>query len=694
MAKDVLFEIGLEEMPARFIDDAEKQLRDKTEKWLNELRISFSVVVSYSSPRRLAVLIKDMAEEQAMLEEEAKGPALKIAKDADGNWTKAAIGFTKGQGKTVDDIYTKDVNGTSYIFVKKHIEGSRSISMLPSFKGIIESIKFPQNMHWGKESLKYVRPIRWIVALYDEKVIPFTIADVTTGRQTRGHRFLGDVIELGHPKEYIEKLAENFVIVEPDKREKMITEGIRTLESQKEIQIPIAADLLAEVRNLVEYPTVFIGEFDQSFLQLPSEVLITSMKEHQRYFPVKSRSDELLPYFVGVRNGDNQGLQTVVKGNEKVLKARLSDAQFFYDEDQKHSISFYLQKLQKVVFQEKLGTIHDKVERVVYLTKQIADVLGIDAFQKQRAIRTAEISKFDLVTNMVDEFTDLQGVMGEKYAILFGEDHTVAKAIAEHYQPRHAAGELPETTEGAIVSVADKLDTIVGCISVDLVPTGSQDPYGLRRQAIGILKILQHENWKIPVWQLLDMTQQLYRTLDIEQAEAELVKKELDEFLRLRATYLLKEAGIEPDIIQAVLANRLGIVGYTISKARILSDKRGQEVFKPTEEAFTRVLNIAKKADKKEVDVELFETPSEAFLYKKYQEVITAYKTANESLEAEQALKELSSLTDAIHNFFEHNMVMAKDETIRENRLALIHSIATLINDYADMTKISWKQHF
>lgn len=694
MAKDVLFEIGLEEMPARFIDDAEKQLRDKTEKWLNELRISFSVVVSYSSPRRLAVLIKDMAEEQAMLEEEAKGPALKIAKDADGNWTKAAIGFTKGQGKTVDDIYTKDVNGTSYIFVKKHIEGSRSISMLPSFKGIIESIKFPQNMHWGKESLKYVRPIRWIVALYDEKVIPFTIADVTTGRQTRGHRFLGDVIELGHPKEYVEKLAENFVIVEPDKREKMITEGIRTLESQKEIQIPIAADLLAEVRNLVEYPTVFIGEFDQSFLQLPSEVLITSMKEHQRYFPVKSRSDELLPYFVGVRNGDNQGLQTVVKGNEKVLKARLSDAQFFYDEDQKHSISFYLQKLQKVVFQEKLGTIHDKVERVVYLTKQIADVLGIDAFQKQRAIRTAEISKFDLVTNMVDEFTDLQGVMGEKYAILFGEDHTVAKAIAEHYQPRHAAGELPETTEGAIVSVADKLDTIVGCISVDLVPTGSQDPYGLRRQAIGILKILQHENWKIPVWQLLDMTQQLYRTLDIEQAEAELVKKELDEFLRLRATYLLKEAGIEPDIIQAVLANRLGIVGYTISKARILSDKRGQEVFKPTEEAFTRVLNIAKKADKKEVDVELFETPSEAFLYKKYQEVITAYKTANESLEAEQALKELSSLTDAIHNFFEHNMVMAKDETIRENRLALIHSIATLINDYADMTKISWKQHF
>lgn len=694
MAKDVLFEIGLEEMPARFIDDAEKQLRDKTEKWLNELRISFSVVVSYSSPRRLAVLIKDMAEEQAMLEEEAKGPALKIAQDADGNWTKAAIGFTKGQGKTVDDIYTKDVNGTSYIFVKKHIEGSRSISMLPSFKGIIESIKFPQNMHWGKESLKYARPIRWIVALYDEKVIPFTIADVTTGRQTRGHRFLGDVIELGHPKEYVEKLAENFVIVEPDKREKMITEGIRTLESQKEIQIPIAADLLAEVRNLVEYPTVFIGEFDQSFLQLPSEVLITSMKEHQRYFPVKSRSDELLPYFVGVRNGDNQGLKTVVKGNEKVLKARLSDAQFFYDEDQKHSISFYLQKLQKVVFQEKLGTIHDKVERVVYLTKQIADVLGIDAFQKQRAIRTAEISKFDLVTNMVDEFTDLQGVMGEKYAILFGEDHTVAKAIAEHYQPRHAAGELPETTEGAIVSVADKLDTIVGCISVDLVPTGSQDPYGLRRQAIGILKILQHENWKIPVWQLLDMTQQLYRTLDIEQAEAELVKKELDEFLRLRATYLLKEAGIEPDIIQAVLANRLGIVGYTISKARILSDKRGQEVFKPTEEAFTRVLNIAKKADKKEVDVELFETPSEAFLYKKYQEVITAYKTANESLEAEQALKELSSLTDAIHNFFEHNMVMAKDETIRENRLALIHSIATLINDYADMTKISWKQHF
>ncbi|MEN1970677.1 glycine--tRNA ligase subunit beta [Lentibacillus sp. N15] len=694
MAKDALFEIGLEEMPARFIDDAEKQLREKTQEWLEELRISFSSISSYSSPRRLAVLIHDMAEEQAVLEEEVKGPAVKIAQDTDGNWTKAAIGFTKGQGKTTDDIYTKDVKGTTYIFVKKHIEGNPSDMMLPSFKDIIEAIKFPQNMHWGKEKLRYVRPIRWLVALYDDQVIPFTVAHVETGRQTRGHRFLGKEVALNHTREYIDRLAENFVIAEPAKREKLIIDGIKELESQQGIQIPIAEDLLNEVRNLVEYPTVFIGEFDQAFLELPAEVLITSMKEHQRYFPVKSQTDELLPYFVGVRNGDAKGLETVARGNEKVLKARLADARFFYEEDRKQPIEFYLNKLKKVVFQEKLGTIHAKVERVVSLMKQIAIILGVDNTQKQRAVRAAQISKFDLMTNMVNEFTDLQGIMGEKYALFFGEDKLVAQAIAEHYLPRHATDELPTTMEGSIVSIADKLDTIVGCISVGLTPTGSQDPYGLRRQAIGILKILQHEKWNVPVWKLLDITKELYQTTDIDIADEQTIMSELNEFVALRATYLLKEVGIEPDIIQAVLANKLGVVAYMISKARILSEKRSQETFKPTEEAFTRVLNIAKKAEAQQVDTKLFETPSETSLYEKLQVVHASYQSANERLDAEQALEQLMSLTKEIHDFFEHNMVMADNEALRNNRLALIHSLATLITDYADMTKISWKQHF
>ncbi|MGY0692892.1 glycine--tRNA ligase subunit beta [Virgibacillus sp. FSP13] len=694
MAKDALFEIGLEELPARFIDDAEKQLKDKTENWLEELRIAYESISSYSTPRRLAVLIQGMAEEQTTIEEEAKGPATKIAQDEEGNWTKAAVGFTKGQGKTTEDIYTKEVKGTSYIFVEKHIEGKQTAELLPSFKDVILSIQFPKNMRWAAESLRYVRPIRWLVALYDHEVIPFEITHVHTGNQTYGHRFLGGTITLEKPSEYVDKLAENFVIADPNKREKLIVKEIKELEKQNDLHIPTDADLLNEVRNLVEYPTAFMGSFDTSFLKLPPEVLITSMKEHQRYFPVKSNEGQLLARFVGVRNGDDHQLEMVAKGNEKVLKARLSDAQFFYEEDQKHPIAFYLQKLDKVVFQEKLGTIHDKVERVMTITKHIADGLDLDDEKKQRAVRTAEISKFDLMTNMVNEFTELQGIMGEDYAINFGEDKIVAKAVAEHYMPRNANDQLPETIEGAIVSVADKLDTIVGCISVGLVPTGSQDPYGLRRQAVGVLKILQHNKWDISVEQLLEITQKLYQTTDIELNDQETIANELNDFLALRATYLLKEAGVEADIIHAVLANDIGVFDYTLAKASELSQKRNQVDFKQTQEAFTRVLNLAKKADSDQVDPKLFETPSERYLYEKFQEVSTGYHQAKDDLDAEQALMQLSKLHHGIHDFFENNMVMADNDGVRNNRLALIHLIAKLIHDYADMTQVSWKQHF
>ncbi|WP_099158535.1 glycine--tRNA ligase subunit beta [Virgibacillus ndiopensis] len=694
MAKDALFEIGLEELPARFVDDAEQQLVLKTEDWLKELRISFTSITSFSTPRRIAVLIHDMAEEQTTMEEEAKGPAEKIAKDADGNWTKAAIGFTKGQGKTTDDIYTKEVNGTSYIFVKKHITGKQTIELLPGFKNIILALQFAKNMRWGEEILRYARPIRWLVALFDNEIVPFEIARVTTGNQTFGHRFLGEPITLNHPNDYADALAQNYVVADAKHREKLIVDGIKELEEKEGFNIPISTSLLNEVCNLVEYPTVFMGSFDESFLKLPTEVLVTSMAEHQRYFPVESKDGKLLPHFVGVRNGNEHKLQTVVKGNEKVLKARLSDAQFFYEEDQKHTIDFYLQKLEKVVFQEKLGTIHDKVERITNVTETLATHLNVDQETKQRAVRAAQISKFDLMTNMVNEFTELQGVMGEKYAINFGEDKIVAKAVAEHYMPRHANGDLPETIEGSIVSVADKLDTIVGCISVGLIPTGSQDPYGLRRQAVGILKTLQENEWNISVESLLEITQNLYQTVDIEKEDSDNVSNELIEFFKMRATYLMKEISISQDVIQAVLFNNIGIVGYTLDKASVLSEKRNDPEFKQVQEAFTRVLNLSKKAQYAEVNKDLFETSSEQGLYEKYQKVYDDYMDKSKNRDAIYAMKQLSEFAEPIHSFFEHNMVMAEDENIRKNRLALINLVAKLIYDYADMTKIEWKQHF
>lgn len=694
MTKNVLFEIGLEELPARFIDDAEKQLREKTQEWLKELRISSASVTSFSTPRRLAVLIEQIAEEQTTIEEEAKGPALKIAQDAEGNWTKAAIGFTKGQGKTTEDIYTKEIKGIRYIFVKKYIEGKSTIDLLPSFREIIESIQFGNNMRWGNETLRYARPIRWLVALHGEQVIPFEIAHVKTNNVTYGHRFLGKTIYLQKPEEYVKKLRESFVIANPKKREQMIADGIKVIAKEQAFYVSDDPKLLNEVTNLVEFPTVFTGSFDETFLQLPSDVLVTSMKEHQRYFPVKTEKGELLPAFIGVRNGNDYKLDTVVKGNEKVLHARLSDAQFFYEEDRKQSIDFFQKKLQRVVFQEKLGTIADKVSRVVHISKQIGLLLEVDDETLAQSERIASICKFDLTTNMVNEFTELQGIMGETYARYFGEHNTVASGVREHYLPAGANGELPQTAAGSIVSVADKLDTIVGCIAVGLIPTGSHDPYGLRRQATGILRIMRDNTWPVALEDLLNITQSLYKTLNIEQEDMEKTAYELHHFFQLRATYLLKETGVEQDVIQAVLHKEVGIFRYTVAKAGILSKKRNDEQFKIVQEALVRILNLAKKTEQTVINPDTFVTDSEKILYERYQKVYAAYKQADMKLEAEEAMAQLGELADPIHTFFEHNMVMAEDEQLRNNRLALVNRIALLINDFADLSEIQWKQQY
>ncbi|GIO27573.1 glycine--tRNA ligase subunit beta [Ornithinibacillus bavariensis] len=694
MAKNVLFEIGLEELPARFIDGAELQLAEKTKNWLEELRINYASIETFSSPRRLTVLIHDIAENQATIEEEAKGPAIKIAQDENGNWTKAAIGFTKGQGKTVDDIYTKEIKGVTYIFVNKVIEGKPTESLLPGFDEIITSIQFAKNMRWGEQTLRYARPIRWIVALYGNQVIPFEIAGVTTGNISYGHRFLGSELTIENPLDYKVQLRKSYVIVDHQEREKMIIDGIKLIEEKNGYQVPIDPELLDEVRNLVEYPTAFLGAYEEEFLTLPEEVLITSMKEHQRYFPVKSGDGKLLPYFVAVRNGDAHAIETVRKGNEKVLRARLSDAQFFFEEDQKNSIEFYINKLSNVVFQEKLGTIRDKVNRVVRLSKEIAEKLATDSNTTVLVARAAELSKFDLMTNMVNEFTELQGVMGEKYARIFGEDEAVAVAIREHYMPTSANGEIPGTLVGSIVSVADKLDTIVGCIGVGLRPTGSQDPYGLRRQAIGVLRILTERKWDISVADLFGIAIELYRNLNLEHFNKETVVDDLRGFIQQRVAFVLKESGIEQDIIQAVTSGEIGVIATILKKASILSAKRNEESFKPVQEALGRVLNLAEKTEEVEVQPQYFETDSEKELFAVYEKVASNYRMLIEKGDLEGAFHELETLTDPIHEFFDHNMVMADDEKLKNNRLALLNRIALVLNSFADLNAIEWKQHF
>lgn len=684
---EVLFEIGVEELPARFIDRAEKELYEKTTTWLNEQRISFVEATTYSTPRRLAIYIKGIEEEQETVVEKVRGPNIDIAKDENGNWSPAAIGFTKGQGKTVDDIIIEEVKGVSYTFVEKRIEGKKTSQILKDFTSIIESISFQQTMRWGEYSFRFARPIRWLVALLNDEVIPFEIADVKTGNTTYGHRFLGEKITLTHPREYEQKLEEQYVIANPRKREALIKQQIHEIEQEEGFFIDIKNTLLNEVRNLVEYPTAFFGEYDKDYLSLPEEVLITSMREHQRYFPVfkEDTKQTLLPYFVSVRNGDNVAIDNVVQGNEKVLRARLADGRFFFDEDKASSIDEYIDKLKTVIFQEDLGTVYDKSIRVKQLAERVSETLQVTEQDKKAISRAALISKFDLVTDMVNEFPELQGIMGEKYATHFGEDEIVAEAIKDHYKPSYAKDSLPTSKVSSIVSFADKLDTIVGTISVGLIPTGSQDPYGLRRQAIGVLRIMLEQRWETP-----------FETY-VSAAKAPFTNDEYDEelmnFLKDRAIYIFSQENIEQDIIKSVFHDEMGILSYKFDKAKLLSDKRNDPSFKLAQESFVRVLNLADKAASATIDEALFETSSEKELYKKLSTVKANFNQFETALNAKEALDELITLAEPIHKFFENNMVMDPNESIKQNRLALVHHLATLIKQFADLTLIEWRQH-
>ena len=608
--KDLLLEIGLEEVPARFILDAADQLSSKVKELLESHHIEFGAIHSFSTPRRLAVLVEDVNEKQNDLHEEVKGPAKKIAMDENGNWTKAAVGFTKGQGKTVDDIYFKDIKGVEYVFVKKHIEGRPTKEVLKNLNQVITGISFPINMRWKDYDLRYIRPIRWLVALFGAEVIDLEITGVKSGNVTYGHRFLGGKITIDKPEDYREKLKSDFVIADYEERRSKITEQIKQLEKEHQWSVPVDPALLEEVTNLVEYPTVLYGSFDEKYLQLPKDVLITTMKEHQRYFPVEDQKGNILNYFITVRNGNAHALDIVRRGNEKVIRARLQDAVFFYEEDQKLSIDENLDRLYKVVYHDEIGSYEEKINRIQSLTRYVLSQLPFSEEVKSDALRAAQICKFDLVTQMVNEFPELQGIMGEEYARIAGEKDTVAKAINEHYMPKHAEGELPESDAGAVVSIADKLDTIASFFAINMIPSGSQDPYGLRRQATGIVKILLSKNWKINFSDLLQ--QSIAGTESFRKRNAEEIFNDLLEFFKLRFKYILSEHEIRYDIIDAVLEAPVRDVNSLLEKALLLNRKKEEEHFKEDMEALSRVMNIAKKfAQTPEINPKLFENDTD-----------------------------------------------------------------------------------
>ncbi|MGE7879544.1 glycine--tRNA ligase subunit beta [Peribacillus muralis] len=683
--RDLLLEIGLEELPARFVTASMNQLSDKVQKWLTEKAIEFGPVEAFSTPRRLAILVKDVEESQKDIEEEAKGPAKKIALDSEGNWSKAALGFVRGQGMTSEDIFFKELKGVEYAHVNKFIKGQPTLQLLSDLAEIISGMTFPKNMRWADQELRFVRPIKWLIALFGHDVVPFSIADVQTGRETKGHRFLGEKAIIEKPARYEETLGEQFVMADPDKRRQVILDQIKGLEQEKGWIIPVDESLLEEVNNLIEYPTVLFGQFEEEFLELPAEVLITSMKEHQRYFPVKDQDGKLLPFFVTVRNGDAKHLDKVSKGNEKVLRARLSDAAFFYKEDQKKEISDALKKLDSIVYHEEIGTLAEKTERVKEVAGILADVLNLGE-EKGLALRAAEIAKFDLVSHMVYEFPELQGYMGEKYALLKGEAKEVAAAINEHYMPRHADDDVPPSVIGAVVSLAEKIDTLASFFAIGVIPTGSQDPYALRRQASGVVQILAEKKWDIPLEELIVLGLKGLEAKNILKRDIEEVKADMFTFFKARIKHLLQEEQIRYDMIDAVLFGEIGSIHSIVERAHVLDTRKDEAGFKENMEALSRVMNIAVKCDDKvTVDPSVFENDQEKALYEKYQHAAVQYK---ESKNEDERFELLISLQREIEAYFDNTMVMAEDEALRINRLSLMKEISDWVASFAAMNKI------
>ncbi len=694
MSHTFLMEIGLEEIPAHVVTPSAAQLVEKTEKFLKEQRMDFDEVQTYSTPRRLTVKVTGLADKQPDIQEEAKGPAKKIAYDKDGNWSKAAQGFARGQGVSVDDIFFKELKGTEYVYVKKFIEGKAAADVMQGMRDVAMDLKFPTMMRWGTNDFQYVRPIRWIVAMLDDQVIPFKILNIESGNVSQGHRFLGKPVELKSANDYVKALRSEKVIVDATERKSMIRDQINDLAQKNNWKIVIDEDLLEEVNNLVEYPTVFAGSFDEKYLSVPDQVLITSMKDHQRFFYVTDQNGKLLPNFVSVRNGNTEYLENVVQGNEKVLTARLEDAKFFYEEDQKQSIADYVERLKKVMFHDKIGTIYEKMARVRLLAAQIGKFVGLNDQELADLDRAAQIYKFDLVTGMVGEFAELQGVMGEIYARLQGENDNVAAAIREEYMPTSAEGELPATKVGAVLSIADKIDSIQAFFAAGMIPSGSNDPYALRRQALGIVRIALARNWKLSVPMMLKFVENamnerpdLYKNIMPGDEQ-----KDMQQFIIDRLAQIMNgDKQLRHDVLDTVVANPENAFVDIEEAAKILGKHLEDDDFKETIEALTRVGRMAKKAPNFEDDAvlkaELFENESE----KKLAEAVKKVATAFEQADLEEKFNQLASLKEPITDYFDSTMIMAKDEDVKQNRLLQLKQIADLTKDFGELDNLNVK---
>ena len=686
---DLLIEIGTEEIPAGYIEPALADMGKKLAEFFEKGRVDAGTPQVMGTPRRLVVHIPDVDARQKDVVETYQGPNVKVAYDAEGNPTKAAIGFARGKGVDIADLTTMESPKGEVICAKVEQKGQPTVDILNEYLSQwMADITFPKKMRWSSRKIPFVRPVHWIAALFDGKKLKFEFEGIKAGNTSQGHRFLKpQKFKFDSFKSYLRECKKHKVMVDHEERRASIQEQIKAIAKQVKGKVKEDADLLDTVTHLVEFPVAVLGEFDKAYLELPKELLVITMKVHQKYFPVW-KGDKLLPYFITISNMKAKG-KDIPRGNQRVLKARLEDARFFYDEDRKRKLEDFVDDLKGVVFQKDLGTSHEKLMRIVSLAGTIARQVCPEA--EATAKRAALLSKADLVSQMVFEFPELQGIMGGYYAEHSGESAEVAQAIKEHYQPAFAGDAVPSTQAGAVVAVSDKLDTIVGCIGVGLIPSGSEDPYALRRHAMGIMQILSEYNFSLDLeWLIEQGTQAL-------GGKAKLSKEEI--FAHCKALFnqrfksMLAGDGYEHDVIDAVLATKITSFKNAESKAKALSELKKQDYFADLATAFKRVDRIIEGDMSIDVDPELFTEEAEKALFRKFAGINPTVVDRTQAGDYAGALAKIVEIKGEVDAFFDHVMVNVDDAALKANRMALLKSIAGLFSPLADFSKIVLKKN-
>ncbi|MGF3114026.1 glycine--tRNA ligase subunit beta [Facklamia sp. P12937] len=682
--RDYLLEVGMEEIPARFLLKLRDQLAEKLAAFLAEERISFQSIETYATPRRLALRVEGLSDQQSALEEEVRGPSIKVGQDNEGNLTKAALGFLKGQACQEEDLFVKEVKGTDYLFVNKVAEQKKVEEVLKAIPTVLASMHFPVTMRWSDLNLEYIRPIHWILSLLEDQVINFEFAGIQANNFSHGHRFLtkNDKVIIKNSRDYENALEKMYVIASFEKRQEKIYQQIQAIEDERGWVIPENDELLEEVTAIVEWPTAFYGSFEEKYLEIPQEMVITAMRDHQRYFYVLDpKSKELLPYFISVRNGNDQHIDQVIKGNQKVLRARLADGLFFYQEDLKLSLKEDLAKLSSLKEHFKLGTYSQKQERVKHLLEELMDFIDLSAQDQKTILRASEIYKFDLVTQAVNEFAELQGVIGGIYAKHYGEEDSVAQAIAQQYLPTSAGGKLPDKPAAAALSIADKLDSLIAYFKADMIPTGSNDPYALRRQAMGLIDILLDQSWNIDLKSLL---------VKINHEDADSAADYLNDllsFIEARIQVRLGNLGMDYDIIQAALAQKQLNPVKIKETAKSLQDFKAA---KPVEfskmiENLARVVNLGEKVSEQ---VKITDNLAESQLEKDLIEKIVAIEDLQDT---SRLMEYFESISPMIASYLELHMVNADQEALRHNRYQMMYQLTQTILSLMDPRKVVHK---